>query len=147
MSRSMVWAVTAGFVLAASVSIAAPAAASAGPSSSTASSTVAPRTITHEDLWLMRRIGAPQPSPDGKWVVASITEPAYDAKAQVSDLWLIPTDRKDGRTTRRLTGTSGGGAESPGVRTARGSCSRRGVRATKRNSCTSSTCAAARRAV
>jgi dipeptidyl aminopeptidase/acylaminoacyl peptidase len=104
----MVWAVTAGFVLAASVSIAAPAAASAGPSSSTASSTVAPRTITHEDLWLMRRIGAPVPSPDGKWVVALITEPAYDAKAQVSDLWLIPTDRKDGRTTRRLTGTSGG---------------------------------------
>ncbi|MFM7707310.1 MAG: TolB family protein, partial [Gammaproteobacteria bacterium] len=74
--------------------------------------TTTPRTITHEDLWLMRRVGAPVPSPDGKWVVASITEPAYDPKAQVSDLWLIPTareqGRKDGRTMRRLTGTSGG---------------------------------------
>ena len=56
----------------------------------------------------MRRVGAPVPSPDGKWVVASITESAYDLKAQVSDLWLIPTRSTDGRKARRLTGTVGG---------------------------------------
>ena len=56
----------------------------------------------------MRRVGAPVPSPDGKWVVASITESAYDPKAQVSDLWLIPTSNSDGRKSRRLTGTAGG---------------------------------------
>ena len=27
------------------------------------------RPITHEDVWLMKRVGAPVPSPDGKWVV------------------------------------------------------------------------------
>lgn len=104
MNRSMVWAVTAAFVLVASVASAAPAT----PASGSSAAVSAPRTITHEDLWLMRRVGAPVPSPDGKWVVASITESAYDPRAQVSDLWLIPTSDSDGRKSRRLTGTAGG---------------------------------------
>ncbi|MFN7272306.1 MAG: S9 family peptidase, partial [Gammaproteobacteria bacterium] len=106
MNRSMVWAVTAAFVLVASVASAAPVT----PASGSSAAVSAPRTITHEDLWLMRRVGAPVPSPDGKWVVASITESAYDPKAQVSDLWLIPTSDSDGRKARRLTGTAGGEA-------------------------------------
>ena len=36
--------------------------------------------ITHEDVWLMKRVGAPVPSPDGKWVVFSVVEPAYNEK-------------------------------------------------------------------
>ena len=56
----------------------------------------------------MRRVGAPVPSPDGKWVVASITEPAYDLKAQVADLWMIPVQPGQGEAPRRLTGTAGG---------------------------------------
>ena len=50
------------------------------------------RPITHEDVWLMKRVGAPVPSPDGKWVVFSVIEPAYDEKDQVSDLWIAPGD-------------------------------------------------------
>ena len=42
--------------------------------------------ITHEDVWLMKRVGAPVPSPDGKWVVFSVLEPSYDEKAQATDL-------------------------------------------------------------
>jgi hypothetical protein len=62
--------------------------------------------ITHEDIWLMKRVGAPVPSPDGRSVVFSVTEPAYDEKAQVSDLWTV---RTDGRAKpRRLTHTAGG---------------------------------------
>ena len=30
---------------------------------------VAPKVITHEALWMMKRVGAPVVSPDGKWVV------------------------------------------------------------------------------
>lgn len=48
----------------------------------------AKRPITHEDVWLMKRVGAPVPSPDGKWAVFSVTNPAYDPKDQSSDLWL-----------------------------------------------------------
>lgn len=71
-----------------------------------ASETESPRAITHEDLWLMKRVGAPKPSPDGRWVVFSVTEPAYDEKQQVSDLWIAPVDGSG--PARRLTGTAGG---------------------------------------
>ncbi len=64
------------------------------------------RPITHEDVWLMKRVGAPIPSPDGRWVVFSVLEPAYDEKDQVSDLWIAPGD--GGAKPRRLTSTKGG---------------------------------------
>src|SRR5882672_961749 len=59
--------------------------------------------VTHEALWLMPRVGAPVPSPDGKWVVVSVTQPAYDDKDQTADLWLVPAD--GGAAPRRLTST------------------------------------------
>ena len=72
------------------------------------------RAVTHEDVWTMRRLGTPILSPDGKWVVVQVTEPAYEADETVSDLWLVATD---GNTEpRRLTATSGsesGAAWSP----------------------------------
>ena len=57
--------------------------------------------LTHETMWMMKRVGAPVPSPDGKWVVFSLVEPAYDEKDQVSDLWIVPTDGS--AKPRRLT--------------------------------------------
>lgn len=48
--------------------------------------------LTHETMWLMKRVGAPQISPDGKWVVFSVTEPSYDEKEQQTDLWIAPAD-------------------------------------------------------
>ena len=62
--------------------------------------------LTHESMWMMKRVGAPVPSPDGKWVVFSLVEPAYDEKDQVSDLWIVPTDGS--AKSRRLTSTKGG---------------------------------------
>ena len=61
--------------------------------------------ITHESMWLLKRVGAPIPSPDGKWVVFSVTEPAYDPKDQSSDLWLVPGDGS--AAPRKLTHTKG----------------------------------------
>lgn len=63
----------------------------------------AKRVITHEDVWLMKRVGAPVPSPDGKWVVVSVTEPAYDPKDTSSDLWLKSVS--DDTPARRITST------------------------------------------
>jgi dipeptidyl aminopeptidase/acylaminoacyl peptidase len=70
--------------------------------------------ITHEDVWLMKRIGAPVASPDGKWAVFSVTDPAYDSKEQWSDLWL--KSLVDDSAPRRLTfskGSESGAAWSP----------------------------------
>jgi dipeptidyl aminopeptidase/acylaminoacyl peptidase len=62
--------------------------------------------ITHEDVWLMKRVGAPIPSPDGKWVVFSVGEPAYEAKEQWSDLWL--KSLTDEIPARRITYSKAG---------------------------------------
>ncbi len=62
--------------------------------------------ITHETMWMMKRVGAAVPSPDGKWVVFSMTEPAYDEKDQSSDLWIVTADASS--PPRRLTSTKGG---------------------------------------
>ena len=73
--------------------------------------------ITHEALWTMKRVGTPVPSPDGKWVVVPVVEPAYDEKDQSSDLWLVPSDGS--AKARRITFTKGaesGAAWSPDSR-------------------------------
>ncbi|WP_372785066.1 prolyl oligopeptidase family serine peptidase [Phenylobacterium sp.] len=62
--------------------------------------------VTHEAIWMMKRVGAPIVSPDGKWVVFAIVEPAYEADKQVSDLWLAPA--AGGAPPRRLTNTKAG---------------------------------------
>jgi dipeptidyl aminopeptidase/acylaminoacyl peptidase len=57
--------------------------------------------LTHEMMWMLKRVGAPTVSHDGKWVVFSLIEPGYDEKDQVSDLWIVPADGSS--RPRRLT--------------------------------------------
>ncbi|HEV8381487.1 MAG TPA: S9 family peptidase [Gemmatimonadales bacterium] len=63
-------------------------------------------TITHEDVFLMKRVSGPAISPDGRWIVFSVTEPSYTEGEQVSDLWLVPSDGS--APPRRLTNTKSG---------------------------------------
>lgn len=63
----------------------------------------AKQPLTHEGLWLIKRVGAPAISPDGRWVVFSVTDPSYDSKEQSSDLWIAPADAS--AKPRRLTFT------------------------------------------
>jgi dipeptidyl aminopeptidase/acylaminoacyl peptidase len=88
-ARALLLAVVAGIAFAAPAALA----QSAAPK----------RPIAHEDLWLMKRVGAPQPSPDGKWLVVVVTEPGYDENAQFADLWLVDAAGK--QPARRLTST------------------------------------------
>lgn len=59
------------------------------------------KTITHEDMWKMRRVGAPALSPDGKWVVFSVQDPSYNDKEVINDIWIAPTNGLE--KPRRLT--------------------------------------------
>ena len=62
------------------------------------------RAITHEDVWLARRLGTPTVSPDGQWAAVQVTEPTYEDRAQ-SDIWIV---RLDGSAPpRRLTSARG----------------------------------------
>ena len=70
-----------------------------------AAADTAKQPITHEDVWLMKRLGTPALSPDGRLVVVLVTEPAYDESKKTNDLWLLPADGSS--APRRLTFTTG----------------------------------------
>ncbi len=61
------------------------------------------KVLTHETLWMMKRVSAPVVSPDGHWVVYTVLEPSYEQDKEVSDLWLI--DAEGRAAPRRLTST------------------------------------------
>ena len=63
-------------------------------------------TITHEDIFLMKRVSSLVISPDGRSIVFTVTEPSYTEADQVSDLWLVPSDGSS--EPRRLTNTKSG---------------------------------------
>jgi dipeptidyl aminopeptidase/acylaminoacyl peptidase len=66
------------------------------------------KPLTHEAMIMMKRVGAPEVSPDGKWVAFSITEPSYNDKEVVNDIWIVASDG----TTKPRRITFGKGAES-----------------------------------
>ena len=50
------------------------------------------RAVTHQDVWEMRRLSTPVPSPDGEWLIVQVTEPSYEEDGSMSDLWLVSVD-------------------------------------------------------
>jgi dipeptidyl aminopeptidase/acylaminoacyl peptidase len=72
----------------------------------TAGFTLGQQTISHETMWLMKRVGAPKISPDGKWVIYSVTEPAYDEKETIHDIWIVAADGSS--KPRKLTSGKAG---------------------------------------
>jgi dipeptidyl aminopeptidase/acylaminoacyl peptidase len=109
MSRSKPFqSATASRTVALLLGVAIAAATGASTSTAQAPSSTAParQAITHESMWLMKRVGAPAVSPDGRWAVFSVTEPSYNPQEQVSDLWIVPADGS--AAPRRLTFTRGG---------------------------------------
>jgi dipeptidyl aminopeptidase/acylaminoacyl peptidase len=63
-------------------------------------------SITHETLWMMKRVGSPVVSPDGRWVMYALSEPSYESDKAVSDLWIVPVDGS--AAPRRITNSKGG---------------------------------------
>ena len=59
-----------------------------------------PRPMKIDDLFAMKRIADPALSPDGRWIVFTLTTVDYPANKNLSDLWIIGTD---GTGLRRLT--------------------------------------------
>ncbi|MBI4909603.1 MAG: S9 family peptidase [Acidobacteria bacterium] len=66
---------------------------------------IAKDPITHERLWMMKRVSNPVVSPDGKWVVFTMTEPSYEESGQSSDLWIVPADGS--AKAKKLTSSKG----------------------------------------
>ena len=47
----------------------------------------------------LKRVGAPVPSPDGKWVVFDCVDVDLEANTKISHLWIVPAS---GGESRRL---------------------------------------------
>jgi dipeptidyl aminopeptidase/acylaminoacyl peptidase len=58
--------------------------------------------FTFEDMMKLKRVGAPVPSPDGKWVVFDCEDVDLAANTKTSHLWIVPAS---GGESRRLNPT------------------------------------------
>src|SRR5678815_4271915 len=55
--------------------------------------------FTFEDMMKLKRVGAPVPSPDGKWVVFDCVDVDLEANTRILHLWIVPSI---GGESRRL---------------------------------------------
>jgi len=47
--------------------------------------------FTFEDMMKLKRVGDPQVSPDGKWVIFSVVDVDLDANSKTPHTWIVPT--------------------------------------------------------
>ena len=47
--------------------------------------------FTFEDMMKLKRVGDPQPSPDGKWVIFSVVDVDLAANTKTPHVWIVPT--------------------------------------------------------
>jgi dipeptidyl aminopeptidase/acylaminoacyl peptidase len=46
--------------------------------------------FTFEDMMALKRVADPQPSPDGKWVLFSVTDVSLEANTKTPHIWIVP---------------------------------------------------------
>src|SRR5438105_11301682 len=72
------------------------------PSPSPSVNSSGKRPFTFEDMMKLKRVGAPIPSRDGKWVVFDAEDVDLGANTKTSHLWIVPAN---GGESRRLNET------------------------------------------
>ena len=48
--------------------------------------------FTFDDMMKLKRVGDPQVSPDGKWVIFSVVDVDLDANTKTPHIWIVPLD-------------------------------------------------------
>src|SRR5215470_10948968 len=48
-------------------------------------------SFTFEDMMKLKRVGDPQVSPDGKWVIFSVVDVDLAANTKTPHIWIVPT--------------------------------------------------------
>src|ERR1700685_3523879 len=46
--------------------------------------------FTYEDMMKLKRVGDPQVSPDGKWVIFSVVDVDLAANSKTPHIWIVP---------------------------------------------------------
>src|SRR5579863_1645743 len=47
--------------------------------------------FTFEDMMKLKRVGEPEVSPDGKWVIFSVVDVDLAANTKMPHIWIVPT--------------------------------------------------------
>ncbi len=47
--------------------------------------------FTFDDMMKLKRVGDPQVSPDGKWVIFSVVDVNLEANTKTPHIWIVPT--------------------------------------------------------
>ena len=76
----------------------------AGPVAAQAKAPSGQRPMTFLDVQEMRQVGSPVPSPDGRWLLYTITTPDWQDAERQSDLYLVSLE-KGVASTRQMTFT------------------------------------------
>jgi dipeptidyl aminopeptidase/acylaminoacyl peptidase len=53
--------------------------------------------FTFEDMMKLKRVGEPEVSPDGKWVIFSVVDVSLEANTKTPHIWIVPTAGGDER--------------------------------------------------
>ena len=78
----------------------------------TSASSAATRPITFLDRQYQRDIGSPTPSPDGKWLLYTLSTPDWNQARRQTDIYLVSV--KDGlASTKQMTFTKDKNETSP----------------------------------
>jgi dipeptidyl aminopeptidase/acylaminoacyl peptidase len=69
--------------------------------------------ITFAELIKLHRVGTPETSPDGKWVVYTLTTPDMEANRNAGNLWMVATDGTSAPVQLTQSGRDSGPVWSP----------------------------------
>jgi dipeptidyl aminopeptidase/acylaminoacyl peptidase len=75
------------------------------------------RPIALDDMFRIQRVTEPALSPDGKWILYTLTIPDWDANKMRSDLWIANVDSGNARRLTADPGNEKGAAWSPDGKT------------------------------
>ncbi len=60
--------------------------------------------FTFEDMMKLKRVGEPEVSPDGKWVIFSVVDVDLEANTKTPHIWIVPTAGGQERETHSRSG-------------------------------------------
>jgi dipeptidyl aminopeptidase/acylaminoacyl peptidase len=92
-------------LLLASLAGVAPFYTAASQASSTTAASAAGRPLTWLDMQNMRQVGSPAPSPDGKWMLYTLSVPDWKEARRQNDIYVVSTSQGPA-SSRRLTFTA-----------------------------------------
>src|SRR6266403_3090469 len=60
--------------------------------------------FTFEDMMKLKRVGEPEVSPDGKWIIFSVVDVDLEANTKTPHIWIVPLTSNEGTRKEEKSG-------------------------------------------